>query len=95
MFGMVARTLQYTAFFAKLTAHHVVVEEFDGTTNCASTTVVETGFPGNRECLDAVQVARRLDRSDVTFDEQPAPAPARTPAAPESELPDVARKGKI
>lgn len=93
MLGMIARTLQYTAFFARLTAHHVVVEEFDGTTNCASTTVVETGFPGNRECLDVVQVARRLDRSDVTFDDQAVAIPARTPAAPESELPDVARKG--
>lgn len=93
MFGIVARAIQYTAFFAKLTTHHVVVEDFDASTNCASTTVVETGFPGNRECIEVVSVARRVERSDVTFDELPAPAPAA--AAPESELPDVTRKGKI
>jgi len=91
MFGIVARTIQYTAFFAKLTAHHVVVDEFDWSTNCACTTVVDTGFPGNRECLDVVQAPRHVDRSDVTFEEQPAAAPA----APESELPDVATKGKF
>lgn len=94
MFGIVARTIQYTAFFAKLTAHHVVVDELDRSTNCATTTVVETDFPGNRECIEVVAAARHLDRSDVTFDEQPAAAPA-APATPESELPDVARKGKI
>ncbi len=91
MFGIIARTIQYTAFFAKLTAHHVVVDEFDASTNCAFTTVVETGFPGNKECIDVASVPRHIDQSDVTFEEQPA----ATPTAPESELPDVARKGKI
>ncbi|MFL5305798.1 MAG: hypothetical protein ACJ8F1_11325 [Polyangia bacterium] len=95
MFGIIAKTIQYTAFFAKLAAHHVVVDEFDPSTNCARTTVVETGFPGNTECIDTARVPRRLDRSDVTFDDQPA---ARTPppaAPPESDMPDVSRKGKI
>ncbi len=91
MFGIVARAIQYTAFFAKLTAHHVVVDEFDWSTNCACTTVVETGFPGNKECIEPVRVATHVDKSDVTFDEQPAPAPV----APESEMPDVARKGNL
>lgn len=93
MLGVVARAIQYTAFFAKLTAHHVVVEEFDPSTNCASTSVVETGFPGNKECLDVAAVSRRLEQSDVIFDEKPsAPAPA---PEPESELPTVARKGRF
>lgn len=110
MFGIIARTIQYAAFFTKLTAQHVVIDEFDPSTNCARTTVVETGFPGNSECLDATWVATRLDKSDVTFDDllspprppaaprQPAvtrlPAPAPA-AAPEPEMPTVARKGKI
>lgn len=92
MFGIIAKTIQYTAFFAKLTAHHVVVDEFDPSTNCARTTVVETGFPGNSECIDAASAPKRIDHSDVTFDEQPA---APTPDVPESEMPDVSRKGKI
>jgi hypothetical protein len=93
MFGIIARTIQYTAFFAKLTAHHVVVDDFDPATNCGRTMVVETGFPGNSECIDAAWVPRRIDRSDVTFEEQPAAAP--TPETPESELPQLARKGKF
>ncbi|HVT09456.1 MAG TPA: hypothetical protein VHO67_18475 [Polyangia bacterium] len=98
MFGIIARTIQYTAFFTKLTAQHVVVDEFDAATNCARTTVVDTGFPGNSECLDATSAPALLDKSDVTFDDllelprqppaprQPAvtrlPAPARQPAPP-------------
>jgi hypothetical protein len=93
MLGVVARAIQYTAFFAKLTAHHVVVEEFDPSTNCASTTVVETGFPGNKECLEVAVVARHVEQSDVIFDEKTsAPAP---PPEPESDLPAVARKGRF
>ena len=59
MFGIIAKTIQYSAFFAKLTAHHVVVDEFDASTNCARTTVVETGFPGNSECIEAAWAPRR------------------------------------
>jgi hypothetical protein len=95
MFAIIARTIQYSAFFAKLTAHHVVVDEFDPSTNCARTTVAETGFPGNSECIEAAWVPRHIDRSDVTFDEQPAPTAAAVPAAPESEMPDVTRKGRM
>ncbi len=91
MFGIIARTIQYTAFFAKLSAHHVVIDEFDASTNCVRTVVAETGFPGNSECIEAVWVARRIDHSDVIFEEQPEPAPA----APASEMPDLARKGRI
>ena len=95
MFGIIAKTIQYTAFFAKLTAHHVVVDEFDASTNCARTTVVDTGFPGNSECIDAGWAPKRIDHSDVTFDEQPAPRTPPPPAPPESDMPDVSRKGKI
>ena len=95
MFGIIAKTIQYTAFFAKLTAHHVVVDEFDASTNCARTTVVETGFPGNAECVETTWVPKRIDNSDVTFDEQPAPAPAAPASEPESDMPVVARKGRM
>ncbi|HVY36402.1 MAG TPA: hypothetical protein VHM31_00650 [Polyangia bacterium] len=104
MFGIIARTIQYTAFFTKLTAQHAVVDEFDPATNCARTTVVETGFPGNSECLDPTWTATRLDKSDVSFDDlltpprepetprQPAvtrlPAPARQPASPPPPAPE-------
>ena len=102
MFGIIARTIQYTAFFTRLTAQHVVVDEFDAATNCARTTVVETGFPGNSVCLEATSLLTSLDKSDVTFDDlltpprepaaprQPAvtrlPAPVRQPAAPPPEF---------
>lgn len=107
MFGIIARTIQYTAFFAKLTAHHAVVDEYDASTNCARTTVVDTGFPGNTECLDPTWVATGIEKSDVTFDDlltpprQPtaprSPAVTRLPAppAPDPEMPAVARKGKL
>ncbi|MES1164452.1 MAG: hypothetical protein ABUR63_01740 [Verrucomicrobiota bacterium] len=91
MFGIIARTTQYAAFFAKLTAHHAVVDEFDPSTNCARTIVVETGFPGNSECVDATWIPRPIDQSDVIFEEQAPPPPPTT----ESEMPDLARKGKI
>lgn len=90
MFGVIARTIKYTAFFAKLTSQHVAIDEFDQLTNCARVVVEETGFPGNEQCIEGVWVPTRIDQSDVMFEE-----PARTVPAVESDTPEVTAKGRL
>lgn len=90
MFAVIARAIGYTAFFAKLTAQHVVIDEFDPSTNCARVVVVETGFPGNEQCIEGAWVPGRIDQSDVTFEE-----PARAAPPAESETPEISTKGRL
>ena len=92
MFAVIARAMGYTAFFAKLTAQHVVMEEFDQSTNCARVVVVETGFPGNEVCVEGTWSPGRIDSSDVTFEDQPEPT---NKSVPVSDLPDVVSKGRF
>lgn len=92
MFGVIARTIRYTAFFSRLTTQHVVIDEFDQSTNCARVVVIETGFPGNEQCIEGVWTPGRIDSSDVTFEDQPEPT---TESAPVSDLPDVVSKGRF
>ena len=94
MFGLIARTVQYAVFFARLTAQHVAIEEFDSSRSCARVTVIETGFPGNEVCIEGAWTPSHIDVSDVTFEAQPEPEPATAQAA-ESDTPEIVHKGRF